>query len=105
MSCTAHLSCIVQAFKTGADELPPIAQARENMCSSRNSYNSSRGQMPQSSSVAPIAHPAQICAEELSFIAQALKACADELPPIVQAFKTCAAHVAHVAHPGQNVCR
>ena len=30
--------------------------------------------------VAPIAHPGQICADELSCIAQALKTCADELP-------------------------
>ena len=30
----AHLSCIAQAWKTCADELSPIAQAGENMCSS-----------------------------------------------------------------------
>ena len=36
----AHLSCVSQAFKTCADELPPIAQAAENMCSSCSSYSS-----------------------------------------------------------------
>ena len=41
----AHLSCIAQALKTCADELPPIAQAGGNMCSSCSSYSSSRGQM------------------------------------------------------------
>ena len=40
----AHLSCVAQALKTYADELPPIAQAGGNMCSSCSSYNSSRGQ-------------------------------------------------------------
>ena len=36
----AHPSCIAQAFKTCADELPPTAQAAENMCSSCSSYSS-----------------------------------------------------------------
>ena len=38
----AHLSCIAQASKTCANGLRPIAQAKRNMCSSCNSYSSSR---------------------------------------------------------------
>ena len=37
-----YLSCLVQAFKTYADDLRPIAQARENMFSSCSCYNSYR---------------------------------------------------------------
>ena len=36
----AHLSRVAQAFKTCADELPPISQAAENMFSSCSSYGS-----------------------------------------------------------------
>ena len=57
--------CIAQVLKTCADELPPIAQAGGNMCSSCSSY---------------VAHPVQICAGDLFSVAQALKTWADELP-------------------------
>ena len=79
----AHLSCKAQTFKTRADELRPIAQAGENMCSSCSSHNSSG---PNGlARLAPIAHPGKIWANGLSSIAQALKTCADELSPIAQA--------------------
>ena len=76
------MEMIAQAFKTCADELPPISQARKTC-------------------VAHVAHVARVYSAylllpyytghklaHLSPIAQALKTCADELSPIAQALKT-----------------
>ena len=65
-----------------ADELPPIARPGKT----------------RAAHAAPIAYPVQICADELSSIAQALKTSAGELRPISQAGKTRVAHVARIAH-------
>ena len=112
----AHLPCIAQAFTTCEDELSPIAQARENMCSSCSS-SIARSGPNELAHVARIAHPVKTCADELSSMTQALKTCADELSSITQAlktcadelspiialaWKTCAAHVAPIAHPELN---
>ena len=68
------------SLETCADELPPIAQAGGNMCSSCIVPIAHSGP-DELAHVAPIAHPGQICADELSsIIVQALKTCADELP-------------------------
>ena len=98
-------SCILYSsrLKTRADGLPSILVAypgKHNNCSSRGSY---------------IAHPGQICGDELlsTGIAQALKTSADELCPtkyksITQAWEKCIVHVARISHrcsdPPKSYC-
>ena len=74
----AHLSCKAQAFRTCADELPPIAQTAGN-CIARVAPIALSAPNEQAH-VALIAHPGKICADEPSSTAQDLKTCADELP-------------------------
>ena len=79
----AHLSSIAQAFKTCADELPPIAQAGENICSSCSSYNSFWAKW--ASSCSSCSSPWENMGRWGILHSSSLKTCADELSPIAQA--------------------
>ena len=79
-------SCIVYSsrLQNRCDELrlPPIYHTGET----------------RTAHAAHIAHPGQICADEPSFIVEALKTSADEVRPIPQAGKTSVARVACTVH-------